>query len=581
MLNSTDLINKVKIYNKFLNPEKLDKAFNFAVKAHQNQKRASGDPYSVHPIEVANILTELKLDSATITTGLLHDTIEDTFATYETIKNEFGDEVAELVDGVTKISVFENTAGSNSKVENFRKLILATSKDIRVLLVKIADRLHNMRTIKAIPKEEKRQRIAQETMEIYAPLADRMGMHRIRDELEDLSFEILNNEARELIKNKLDEIKSDKKDIFELLSFELSEILNENHINAEIHGREKTPFSIWRKVQKKRISLEQITDIIGFRIKLSSVDECYKTLGIFHKKWNCIPGKFKDYISSPKINGYKSLHTSVIGSNKKPIEIQIRTHEMHEFAERGVASHWKYKSSEKFNSLSWKEYDWLKDLVEIIEKNENPEHSYEYTKLQMFQENVFCFTPKGSVIKLPKDATAIDFAYAVHTKIGNTAIACEINGNKAELQEILRNGDRVNIITSKNQSPSLHWIPTTKTGKARAAIRRYWHDKGEQKEEKIKKYNTTLWISLPDQPGQLGDISSLIGSHKLNISNVEMAGKNTKYINFKFKLIITNLKNFTNFIAELKQKGIKFKIIRHEDKRNAFTQKILKYFKKD
>ena len=581
MLNSNDLINKVKIYNKFLNPERLDKAFNFAIRAHKNQKRASGDPYSVHPIEVANILTELKLDSATITTGLLHDTIEDTFATYETIKSEFGDEVAELVNGVTKISVFENTAGSNSKVENFRKLILATSKDIRVLLVKIADRLHNMRTIKAIPKVEKRQRIAQETMEIYAPLADRMGMHRIRDELEDLSFEILNNEARELIKKKLDEIKLDKKDLFESLSFELSEILNDNHINAEIHGREKTPFSIWRKVQKKRISLEQITDIIGFRITLSSVDECYKTLGIFHKKWNCIPGKFKDYISSPKINGYKSLHTSVIGSNKKPIEIQIRTHEMHEFAERGVASHWKYKSSEKFNSLSWKEYDWLKDLVEIIEKNENPEHSYEYTKLQMFQENVFCFTPKGSVIKLPKDATPTDFAYAVHTKIGNTAIGCEINGNKSELQEILRNGDRVNIITSKNQSPSLHWIPTTKTGKARAAIRRYWHDKGEQKEEKIKKYNTTLWISLPDQPGQLGDISSLIGSHKLNISNVEMAGQNPKYINFKFKLIITNLKNFTNFIAELKQKGIKFKIIRHEDKRNAFTQKILRYFKKD
>ena len=581
MLNSEDLINKVKVYNKFLNLERLDKAFNFAVKAHKNQKRASGDPYSVHPIEVANILTELKLDSATITTGLLHDTIEDTFATYETIKNEFGNEVAELVDGVTKISVFENTAGANSKVENFRKLILATSKDIRVLLVKIADRLHNMRTIKAIPNIEKRQRIAQETMEIYAPLADRMGMHRIRDELEDLSFEILNNEARGLIKKKLDEIKSDTKDVFESLSFELSEILNDNHINAEIQGREKTPFSIWRKVKKKRISLDQITDIIGFRIQLSSIDECYKTLGIFHKKWNCIPGKFKDYISSPKINGYKSLHTSVIGSNKKPIEIQIRTHEMHEFAERGVASHWKYKSSEKFNSLSWKEYDWLKDLVEIIEKNENPEHSYEYTKLQMFQENVFCFTPKGSVIKLPKDATPIDFAYAVHTKIGNTAVGCEINGNKSELQDVLRNGDRVNIITSKNQSPSLHWIPITKTGKARSAIRRYWHDKGEQKEEKVKKYNTTLWISLPDQPGQLGDISSLIGSHKLNISNVEMAGKNAKYINFKFKLIINNLKNFTNFIAELKQKGIKFKIIRHEDKRNAFTQKILRYFKKN
>ena len=494
MLNSDDLINKVKGYNKFLNPDRLNKAYDFAVKAHSNQKRASGDPYSVHPIEVANILTDLKLDSATITTGLLHDTIEDTYATYETIKGEFGDEVADLVDGVTKISALENNASSNSKAENFRKLILATSKDIRVLLVKIADRLHNMRTIKAISKEEKRKRISQETMEIYAPLADRMGMHRIRDELEDLSFEILNNEARLLIQKRLDEIKLDKKDIFETLSTEIKKLLDQNKISSKIYGREKTPFSIWRKVQKKRVSLEQITDIIGFRIILDNVDDCYKTLGIIHKEYNCIPGKFKDYISSAKINGYKSIHTAVIGSNRKPIEIQIRTKEMHDFAERGIASHWQYKSSEKFNSLTWKEYDWLKDLVEIIEKNENPEHSYEYTKLQMFQENVFCFTPKGSVIKLPKDATAIDFAYAVHTKIGDTAVGCEINGNKSELQSILRNGDRIKIITSKNQSPSLHWIPTTKTGKARAAIRRYWHDRGEEKQERIKKYNTTLWI---------------------------------------------------------------------------------------
>ena len=581
MLNSEDLINKVKNYNKFLNPEKLNKAYDFAVKAHSNQKRASGDPYSVHPIEVANILTDLKLDSATITTGLLHDTIEDTFATYETIKGEFGDEVADLVDGVTKISVFENTASTNSKAENFRKLILATSKDIRVLLVKLADRLHNMRTIKSIENKEKRKRISQETMEIYAPLADRMGMHRIRDELEDLAFEILNNDVRKLILNRLDEIKKDKEDIFESLSLEIKDLLNKNNISAEIIGREKTPFSIWRKLQKKRVSLEQITDIIGFRIILNSIDECYHTLGTLHKRWNCIPGKFKDYISSPKINGYKSLHTAVIGSYKKPIEIQIRSSQMHEFAERGIASHWQYKSSEKFNSLSWKEYDWLKDLVEIIEKNENPEHSYEYTKLQMFQENVFCFTPKGSVIKLPKDATPIDFAYAVHTKIGDTAIGCEINGNKSELQTILRNGDSVNILTSKNQSPSLHWLPVTKTGKARSAIRRYWHDRGEKKEQKVKKYNTTLWISLPDKPGQLGSISSLIGDHKLNISNLVMAGKNPNYINFKFQLIITNLKNFTNFIAELKQKGIKFKIIRHENTRNAFTQKILRYFKKN
>ncbi len=581
MLNSEELINKVKSYNKFLNPDRLNKAYDFAVKAHENQKRDSGDPYSIHPIAVANILTELKLDSATITTGLLHDTIEDTHATYETIKGEFGQEVADLVDGVTKISVFENTAASNSKAENFRKLILATSKDIRVLLVKLADRLHNMRTIDGIQSTDKRKRISQETMEIYAPLADRMGMHRIRDELEDLSFKVLNNDARELIRKRLNEIKEDKDDIFKSLSYQLSELLNTNLIDAQIFGREKTPFSLWRKVQKKRVSLEQITDIIGFRIILNTIDDCYKTLGIFHKKWNCIPGKFKDYISSPKINGYQSLHTSVIGPNKQPIEIQIRTFSMHEFAERGIASHWQYKSSEKFNSLNWKEYDWLKDLVEIIEKNENPEHFFEYTKLQMFQENVFCFTPKGSVIKLPKNATPIDFAYAVHTKIGNTAIGCEINGNKRDLQSILRNGDRVKIITSKKHSPSLHWIPITKTGKARAAIRRYWHDKGEQKQEKIKKYNTTLWISLPDKPGQLGDVTTLVGNHKLNISNVEMKEKTTNYINFKFQLIIRDLKNFTNFIAELKQKGIKFKIIRHENKRNAFTQKILRYFKKN
>ena len=585
MLNSEELINKVRLYNKFLNPEKLNKAYDFAVKAHKNQKRDSGDPYSNHPIAVASILTELKLDSATIATGLLHDTIEDTHATYETIKNEFGQEVADLVDGVTKISVFENQATSTSKAENFRKLILATSKDIRVLLVKIADRLHNMRTIDAILKFEKKERIAKETMEIYAPLADRMGMHSIRDELEDLSFKVLNNKARELIKNRLDEIKEDKVNSFNSISLEFSGLLNEHKINAEIIGREKTPFSIWRKVQKKRISLEQISDIIGFRVIVDNIEDCYKALGIFHNKWNCIPGKFKDYISSPKINDYQSLHTSIIGPNRRPIEIQLRTMQMHEYAERGIASHWKYKSSEKFNSLTWKEYDWLADLVEIIDKNENPEHSYEYTKLQMFQENVFCFTPKGSVIKLPKNATPIDFAYAVHTKIGNSTIACKINGNESELQSILYNGDVVDIITSKNKSPSLHWIPITKTGKARSAIRKYWYKKGEEKAQRIKKYNTTLWISLPDKPGKLGEITTLLGQHSLNISSVEMKEKSKEYINFKFNLIIRDLKNFTNFISELKQKEIKFKIIRHEDnwlkERNAFTQKIFKYFKKN
>ena len=585
MLNSEELIDRVKSYNKFLNPEKLNKAYNFAVKAHENQKRDSGDPYSNHPIAVASILTELKLDSATITTGLLHDTIEDTHATYETIKNEFGLEVADLVDGVTKISVFENKATSNSKAENFRKLILATSKDIRVLLVKLADRLHNMRTIDAIDKTEKRERIAKETMEIYAPLADRMGMHHIRDELEDLSFKVLNNKARELIKKRLDEVKDDKVNSFNTISLQLRELLNKHNINAKIIGREKTPFSIWRKVQKKRTSLEQITDIIGFRVILDNIEDCYKTLGIFHKEWNCIPGKFKDYISSPKINNYQSLHTAVIGPNRRPIEIQIRTMPMQEFAERGIASHWKYKSSEKFSSLTWKEYDWLADLVEIIDKNENPEHFFEYTKLQMFQENVFCFTPKGSVIKLPKNATPIDFAYAVHTKIGNSTVACKINGNESELQSLLYNGDVVDIITSKNKSPSLHWIPVTKTGKARSAIRKYWYKKGEEKAQRIKKYNTTLWMSLPDKPGKLGEVTTLLGNHSLNISSVQMKEKSKEYINFRFNLIIRDLKNFTNFISELKQKEIKFKIIRHEDnwlkERNAFTQKIFKYFKKN
>ena len=582
MLKSEELIKKVKSYNKFLNPETLNKAYEFALKAHKTQKRDEGIPYIIHPIAVANILTDLKLDSATITTGLLHDTIEDTYATYNTIKEEFGQEVADLVDGVTKISEFENQAVQNSKAENFRKLILATSKDIRVLLVKIADRLHNMRTINFVKDKNKQIRIATETMEIYAPLADRMGMNRIRDELEDLSFEVLNKDARELIKKRLDEIKDNKVISFNSLSLEFSDLLNQNNLNAQIIGREKTPFSIWRKVQKKTVSLEQISDIIGFRIILDNIEDCYKALGIFHSKWNCIPGKFKDYISSPKINNYQSLHTAIIGPNKRPIEIQIRTLIMHDFAERGVASHWKYKSNEKFNSLTWKEYDWLKDLVEIIEKNENPEHYYEYTKLQMFQENVFCFTPKGSLIKLPKNATPIDFAYAVHTKIGDSAIGCQINGREGQLQTVLKNGDIVDIITSKKVSPSLHWLPLTKTGKARAAIRRYWQLRGNANIPKTKEYNSTLWISLPDKPGKLGEVTTLVGNNNLNINGVEMTETTKEYINFKFHLFIRDLKNFTNLISELKQRNFKFKIIRHENKKkNAFTQKIFKYFKKN
>ena len=581
MLKSDDLINKVKVYNKFLNPETLSKAYDFAVKAHADQKRHSGDPYVIHPVAVADILTELKLDSATIATGLLHDTIEDTHATYNTIVKEFGTEVADLVDGVTKISVLENQANSSTKAENFRKLILATSKDIRVLLVKLADRLHNMRTINAIENIDKKERIAKETMEIYAPLADRMGMNRIRDELEDLSFGVLNVKAKKMIKDRLDNIKEKNLLSFKSLSEEFKILLNKNNLECEIFGREKTPFSIWRKIQRKRTSLEQITDIMGFRIIMNNVEECYKALGIFHSNYNCIPGRFKDYISSPKINNYQSIHTAIIGPNKRPIEIQLRTMTMHEFAQRGIASHWQYKSSEKVNSLTWKEYDWLADLVEILDKNENPEDFYEYTKLQMFQDNVFCFTPKGSVIKLPKDATPIDFAYAVHTQVGDTAIGCEINGKDSPIQSILRNGDVIKIITSKKVSPSLHWISSTKTGKARAAIRRYWQYRENTKQPKSKQYNTTLWISLPDLPGQLGDVTSLIGQNKMNISSVEMVEKTKNTINFRFNLIINDLKNFTNLISELKQKELKFKIIRHKNKKYAFFKRLFSGFKKN
>ena len=582
MINNEELLSKVKSYNKFLNTKTLTKAYNFALDAHKNQKRISGDPYVIHPVAVANILTELRLDSATIVTGLLHDTIEDTKTTYESVLKEFGKEVADLVDGVTKISALEEKAMENSKAENFRKLILATSKDIRVLLVKLADRLHNMRTLKAFNSNEKKERIAKETMEIYAPLADRMGMNAIRDELEDLSFSFLNHKARNLILDRLKFIKNNRENNFKEIAEDLIVLLKKKGVKATIAGREKTPFSIWRKMQNKKISLEQLTDITGFRVIVDTIDDCYKTLGIFHSEYSAIPWKFKDYISTPKINKYRSIHTSIIGPKKQRIEIQIRNKEMHEFAERGIASHWKYKSSEKLSALSWQEYDWLRDLVEIIETGNSPEHYYEFTKLQMFQDNVFCFTPKGAVIKLPKDATSIDFAYAVHTKIGDTAIGCRINGKESSLQNILRNGDEVDIIISKKVSPSLHWLSSSKTGKARAAIRRYWQDKlGDKAIKNKKEYSSTLVIDLPHKPGMLGQISTLIGLSGSNIINVELLEKKDKILQFSFDLQINDLKNFTNLISQIKQKNLSFKIIRHKKKKNALIQRIIKNFKRN
>jgi len=582
MINNNELIDQIKSYNKFLNSESLNKAYNFALEAHQNQKRDEGVPYIIHPVAVAKILTDLKLDSATITTGLLHDTIEDTKVTYESVKKEFGEEVANLVEGVTKISELETKGSTDFKAENFRKLILATSKDIRVLLVKLADRLHNMRTIKFVKDKEKIIRKAKETMEIYAPLADRMGMNRIRDELEDLSFSVLNNPARDLILERLNFIKNNREDTFKSISIELIDLLKQNGIDATITGREKTPFSIWRKIQTKKVSLEQLTDIIGFRIIVENIEDCYKTLGVFHSKFSTIPGKFKDYISTPKINKYKSIHTSVIGPRKNRIEIQIRTFDMHEFAERGIASHWKYKSSEKSSDLSWKEYDWLRDLVEIIETGNSPEHYYEFTKLQMFQENVFCFTPKGAVIKLPMNATPIDFAYAVHTKIGDSAIGCLVNGTEKTLQNILKNGDMVKILASKNATPSLHWLSSAKTGKARAAIRRYWQDKSSETTKNIEKnYSSTIEVDLPHKPGALGNICHLIGLNKGNIINVELIERKGDYYKFSLDLQIKDLKNFTNLISQIKQSNLNFKIIRHKQKKNAFIRRIFENFKKN
>ena len=580
MLNQKDLIKKIKDYNKFLNPDTLSKAYTVALNAHKDQKMDSGDPYLTHPVAVASILTDLKLDSATIATGLLHDTIEDTKATYKTVEKEFGKEVADLVDGVTKISELEGKIVENSKAENIRKLILATSKDIRVLLVKLADRLHNMRTLNSISDINRKFRIAKETMEIYAPLSDRMGMNHIRDELEDLSFATLNPEARKLVVERLSLNKQNIENNFKEILNKFTKILEENYVKAKIVGREKTPFSIWRKMQSKRVSLEQLTDVIGFRVIVDDIQTCYKVLGIFHKNWSTIPGRFKDFISTPKINNYKSIHTAVIGPLKERVEIQIRTNQMHEFAERGIASHWIYKSSEKVNHLALKEYDWLRDLVEIMEKDTNPEHFLEYTKMQMFQDNVFCFTPKGEVIKLPRGATAIDFAYAVHTKIGDTLKLCEINGRGSPIQSVLQNGDMVRIVGSKNTSPSLQWLSYAKTGKARAAIRRYWQNKQNINYRDEKKYISSLFIKIPNAPGKLGEVSSLIGFHENNIINIEIIDKKIDYLEFIFDIQIRDLKNYRNLISELKLKEYKFKVVRHR-KKDALLRRIFKNFKRN
>jgi len=473
MIRQFELVERVKAYDPDADEDLLNRAYVYAMKAHGTQKRASGDPYFSHPVEVAALLTEFKLDTASIATALLHDTVEDTDATLEDIEKYFGKEISGLVDGVTKLSRLETKSENAKQAENFRKLLVAMSEDLRVLMVKLADRLHNMRTLQYIKLPEKRQRIARETLEIYAPLAERIGMRKIKEELQDLAFNELYPEARESIVNRLAYLRERGKAAVEKTEAHIRKTLDEAGLaHATVVGREKRPYSIWKKMETKNISFEQLSDIIAFRIIVDTVPECYQVLGAIHAAYHTIPGRFKDYISTPKNNGYKSLHTAVIGPGQQRVEVQIRTVEMHEIAEYGVAAHWSFKQKRDY-SKDGKQFRWIRELLEILEKSSNPEEFLEHTKLEMYHDQVFCFTPKGDIIALPRGATPVDFAYAVHSGVGDTCVGAKINARIVPLRTQLKNGDQVEIITSKAQTPSPTWERFVVTGKARSEIRKF------------------------------------------------------------------------------------------------------------
>lgn len=478
MMRQFELVERVASYDPQADEDALNRAYVYAMKMHGSQLRASGDPYFSHPVEVAGILTDYRLDCASIITALLHDTIEDTPATLEEIEKLFGKQVGRLVDGVTKLTRIELTSDSAKQAENFRKLLLAMSEDIRVLLVKLADRMHNMRTLHFIKKPEKRQRIAAETMEIYAPLAERIGMDAWKIELEDRAFAELHPDARESILTRLKYLREQGGDLVTAIIDELSTVLKESGVEAELSGREKTPFSIYKKMQMKDVAFEQLSDIMAFRIIVPTLEDCYKALGVIHGAYPMVPGRFKDYISTPKPNGYKSLHTGIIGPERHRIEVQIRTREMHEIAELGVAAHWSYKQGTP--NVEGRQYRWLRELLEILEHASGPEEFLEHTKLEMFQDQVFCFTPKGDLIALPSGACPVDFAYAVHTQVGDTCVGSKVNGRMVPLRTVLKNGDQVDIITSKAQTPSPEWERFVATGKARARIRRFIRSQARQ-----------------------------------------------------------------------------------------------------
>jgi GTP pyrophosphokinase len=467
---ASELYSKISKYDNFVCERTIEKAYYLSEKAHSNQFRSSGEKYFTHPVAVAEYLIEMKLDSATIITALLHDVVEDSEVTLDEISKEFGNEISKLVDGVTKLSKLELKFGF-AQAENFRKLLLASSDDIRVLLVKLADRLHNIRTIDGIKSYEKKSRICFETLEIFAPLAERLGINAIQRELEDRCFAIVKPETQDSIVRRLKLIYSKDELNIPAIAKEIETLLNQNNINCNVTGRVKSSYSIWKKMQRKNLSMDQLSDIMAFRVIVDDVSSCYKSVGILHQEYTAVMGRFKDYISAPKRNGYQSLHSSLVGPQKTKIEVQIRTSIMNEFALNGIAAHWIYKDGAK-----WSEgikYKWVRELIQILEESNEPEEFLENTKLEMYNDQVFCFTPKGNLIILPKGANAVDFSYAVHSEVGNAAVGAKINNKKRLITTEIKNGDQVEILTSQNSFPNPKWIDTCITGKAKSAIRRF------------------------------------------------------------------------------------------------------------
>ena len=471
MIDVEDLLALVRNYNPRTNADLIRQAYAYGRQMHEGQTRRSGEPYFSHPVAVAAILTEQRLDDATIITALLHDTIEDTKSTYAEVARQFGDEIAELVDGVTKLTNLQLSSTESKQAENFRKLFMAMSKDLRVILVKLADRLHNMRTIKSMLSEKQAQK-ARETMEIYAPLAGRMGMQWMRDELEDLAFRVLNPEARNSIIRRFITLQRETGDVVHKITADIRLELEKAGIEADVYGRAKKPFSIWRKMQEKELTFSSLSDIYGFRVICGSQADCYRILGVIHQRWRAVPGRFKDYISQPKSNGYRSIHTTVSGRDGKRVEVQIRSRQMHEVAEAGVAAHWSYREGVRAeNPFAVDPAKWIAGLTERLDEDDHDEFM-ENVKLEMFTDQVFCFTPKGDVIQLPRGATPLDYAYAIHTRIGNSCVSAKVDGLRLPLWTRLKNGQSVEIITAEGQRPQAQWIDLVTTGRAKAAIRR-------------------------------------------------------------------------------------------------------------